>query len=211
MDYAKIVFPDAPMAPLTANKGYSMHTWFDLTSYDSIKRHEDKPSLSLAVSRLSTLIAQEHSTHNIPFERIIIGGFSQGAALSVLTRLTTLQGRIGGVFIISSYLPLREEVLSKDILGPHTANLPIFWGHGTTDPQVPHDYWKSIAQQLATTIEVPFLDSPGDRNEVRLTKEDIERDGLGGLRFLSYPDLGHWLSEEVLNDLNVWIGAVLER
>ena len=62
-----------------------------------------------AASWLNGLIKAEHEEHNIPISRIIIGGISQGGAVSLLTALTTFLP-IGGVFVLSSYIGLRKKV-----------------------------------------------------------------------------------------------------
>lgn len=59
------------------------------------------------VSKLNELITAEVDA-GIPADRIIIGGFSQGGAMSLLTGLTA-ERKLGGVVVMSAYLPLRTK------------------------------------------------------------------------------------------------------
>lgn len=59
------------------------------------------------VGSLSRLISAEVDA-GIPAERIVIGGFSQGGAMSLLTGLTT-ERRLGGIAVMSGWLPLRNK------------------------------------------------------------------------------------------------------
>lgn len=60
------------------------------------------------VHSLNQIISAEVDS-GIPAERIILGGFSQGGAMSLLTGLTT-ERRLGGVAVMSGWLPLKEKV-----------------------------------------------------------------------------------------------------
>jgi len=82
---------------------------FDVYSSDHVNRREDEPGLHRAASMLNGLIQEEQQKHGIPYARIIIGGISQGGAVSLLTALTTLLP-IGGVFVLSSYITLRKKI-----------------------------------------------------------------------------------------------------
>ena len=59
------------------------------------------------VSYVKSLIASEVSA-GIPPERIVVGGFSQGAAMSYLTALTH-DTPLGGCVILSGWLMMREK------------------------------------------------------------------------------------------------------
>lgn len=62
-----------------------------------------------SLADLSALIRAEREA-GILSERIVLGGFSQGAALAVLGSLTG-EDRVGGVASLSGYLPLQWKVL----------------------------------------------------------------------------------------------------
>lgn len=59
------------------------------------------------VHQLNQLITAEVDA-GIPAERIVLGGFSQGAAMSLLTGLST-ERKLGGVVVLSGWLPLKNK------------------------------------------------------------------------------------------------------
>lgn len=59
------------------------------------------------VSSLNALISTELSSTDIDASRIILGGFSQGGAMSLLTGLTN-ERKLGGIAVLSGWLPLRK-------------------------------------------------------------------------------------------------------
>lgn len=72
----------------------------------------------------------------IKASRIIIGGFSQGGAMSVFSGLTSKE-KLGGVFGLSCYLLLSDRI--KNYLPEEWANkkTPFFLAHGEDDEVVP--------------------------------------------------------------------------
>lgn len=60
------------------------------------------------VSSLNALIGEEID-EGIPANRIVLGGFSQGGAMSLLTGLTS-ERKLGGVVCLSGWLPLRHKI-----------------------------------------------------------------------------------------------------
>jgi len=94
-----------------------------------------------------SLIAEEVKK-GIPSNRIVIGGFSQGAAMSLLSGLTCSQ-KLGGIFALSGYLvlqaKLKEMIAEKDNVNKDTK---IFMGHGDADPLVRHEWGRMSGEQL---------------------------------------------------------------
>lgn len=83
----------------------------------------------------------------IKASRIILGGFSQGGAMSVFTGLTSPE-KLGGVFGLSCYLLLSDRI--KNYLPEEWANnkTPFFLGHGLDDEVVPFQFGKKSADVL---------------------------------------------------------------
>jgi lysophospholipase I len=71
----------------------------------------------------------------------------------------------------------------------------VFWGHGTDDPQVDHEFSRSCAAALASDLGIPF----------RVHSGDHQVGAMEGLDFHSYEGLGHWFNNDELNDLKTWI------
>jgi lysophospholipase-1 len=83
----------------------------------------------------------------IKASRIILGGFSQGGAMSVFTGLTSSE-KLGGVFGLSCYLLLSDRI--KNFLPEEWANkkTPFFLGHGEDDDVVRFSYGQKSADML---------------------------------------------------------------
>ena len=76
----RFILPHAPYQPVTINQGYEMRAWYDL--YDlSLEKDEVELGMERSSTNIQKLIEEQISI-GIPSEKIIIGGFSQGAAMS---------------------------------------------------------------------------------------------------------------------------------
>ncbi|KAF8637099.1 hypothetical protein AX17_003004 [Amanita inopinata Kibby_2008] len=200
LGHVKIILPSAPAMPVTGNGRKVMPSWFDCLSFDIANRSEDEEGLFKAAGWVNEIIAAEKKS-GIPPNRIIIGGLSQGGALALLTGLTTSEP-LAGVFLLSAYVPLRRKI--KDIATKTTTKVPLFWGHGKRDLQVNYDFAMASAKQLACDFDIRF-----QRKEKMQTREELEKNGVEGLRFHSYTSLGHWIAPDELDDLVVWVAHLL--
>lgn len=72
--------------------------------------NEDETGMLETARYLNGLIEKEVSA-GIPPERIVLGGFSQGAAMTLLTGLTN-ERRLGGLAVLSGKLPLKGKFKS---------------------------------------------------------------------------------------------------
>jgi predicted esterase len=81
---------------------------FDCYSFDIPNRPEDEEGLYKAVGYINEIVSLEMKNHNIPSNRIIIGGISQGSAVSILTTLISTRP-FAGVFVLSGCIPLRKK------------------------------------------------------------------------------------------------------
>lgn len=134
----RFVFPNAPVMPVTINGGMSMRAWYDILHMDlggvgtsGIPR-EDANGLRASQAMVDALVAQQVA-HGIPASRILLAGFSQGGAMTLMTGLRH-PARLAGLIVLSGYLPLSAELPSER----HAANhdVPIFMAHGSYDPVV---------------------------------------------------------------------------
>ena len=74
------------------------------------------------------------STKELTSQRIVVGGFSQGAAVTYLSVLTS-ERKLGGAITLSGYLPLRKKITSMRT--DASKKTPWFAGHGEADQVVP--------------------------------------------------------------------------
>jgi len=81
----RFVFPHAPTMPVTINGGYVMRAWYDILGTDLVRR-EDERGLRQSQLLVEALIAQERA-RGVASTRIVLAGFSQGCALTLMTGL----------------------------------------------------------------------------------------------------------------------------
>jgi phospholipase/carboxylesterase len=129
----RFVFPHAPSRPVTINGGYVMPAWYDILALDSGGLREDEAGLRESQAQVEALIAREKE-RGVPASRIVLAGFSQGCAMTLMTGLRHAE-RLAGLVGLSGYLPLATQAEAER----HDANreTPIFLAHGTQDPVIP--------------------------------------------------------------------------
>ena len=142
---ARFVFPHAPMRPVTLNGGFVMRAWYDILGTPGAPgpRPEDEPGLRQSLSEIEALIARERQ-RGMPSERIVLMGFSQGCAMTLLTGLRHRE-RLAGLVGLSGYLPLAGRTATER--SDANALTPIFMAHGRDDPMVGID--RAIASRDA--------------------------------------------------------------
>ncbi len=79
---------------------------------------EDEEGMEASVSSIKNVI-QDEIDSGIKPNRILLGGFSQGGAMSLLTSLTS-NLNLAGVVCLSGWLPLRDKF--KDVSYEHGYN-----------------------------------------------------------------------------------------
>lgn len=131
---ARFVLPHAPQRPVTMNGGFVMRAWYDIAAAPGTAgpRREDEAGLRASLAQIEALIAREVA-RGMPAGRIVLMGFSQGCALTLLTGLRHAQ-RLAGLVGLSGYLPLAAATAAER--SGANADVPIFLAHGRDDPMV---------------------------------------------------------------------------
>lgn len=131
----RFVFPHGPTRPVTINGGYVMRAWYDILGSElgpgGVKR-EDEAGLRASQALVDGLIAKERA-RGIAAHRIVLGGFSQGCAMTLMTGLRHPE-RLAGLLGMSGYLPLATATATER--SPANAGVPIFQAHGQLDPVI---------------------------------------------------------------------------
>lgn len=109
--------------------------------------------------------------------RLVLGGFSQGGTTSLAYALAH-PGRVAGVINFSGFLA--DGVLESAPAGA-ARGLPVFWGHGTGDPNIPHAMGEAGRAELEEAGAV-------------LTARD-------------YP-IGHWIAPEEMAEAVRWMKSL---
>lgn len=155
-----------------------MPGWYDIIEFsDSASRSDDEAGITRSQAVLHNLIAAEVNA-GISSERVILGGFSQGGAMSLLAGLTA-PTKLGGIFGLSCYLLMPTKLQSLIPADNPNKETPIFMGHGDSDPLVLTKWGKATADQL---------------NEWKFN-----------VKFNTYPRLGHSASLEEIQDLENYV------
>ncbi|ANB15364.1 palmitoyl-(protein) hydrolase [Sugiyamaella lignohabitans] len=81
LQHVNFIFPDAPMKPVTLNFGMQMPAWYDIPKLENVRHKQDEVGVLESVDRLKAMIEEELGK-GVPSERVVIGGFSQGCAIS---------------------------------------------------------------------------------------------------------------------------------
>jgi len=142
--HVKIVCPTANTIPVTLNSGFQMPAWFDLFSLDPTGQ-EDESGIEKSKKAITKLIEDEVN-NGIDPSRIVLGGFSQGGALSLYTGLTG-KYKLAGIVALSCWLPLHKSF--PGALNSNNAEVPIMQAHGDCDPVVPYRW----GQQTSTAVK----------------------------------------------------------
>lgn len=158
---------------------------------------------------LQQLISREVD-EGMASDRIILGGFSQGAVMSLLAGLTG-ERRLGGVMALSGWVPLRHQFPAVSIrsfiydccwithgyfqmASSHAKRIPLFFGHGDQDPLVPREVSNASIELLTTRLGIQRA---SDTN-------------LNGLTYNVYTGLAHSLDEtRELPDMMKWLAQVI--
>ncbi|MFL6696808.1 MAG: alpha/beta hydrolase, partial [Vitreoscilla sp.] len=173
----RYVFPNAPTRPVTINGGMRMRAWYDILGADLVRR-EDETGLRASVLEVQALIDREIAL-GIPAARIVLAGFSQGCAMTLLAGLRSPQ-RLAGLVGLSGYLPLAATTAAER--SGANGDVPIFLGHGRFDPVVP------MARGVATRDLLIELGHPVEWHD--------------------YP-MQHSVSPEEIEHLHAWLLKVL--
>nr|CAB3263576.1 acyl-protein thioesterase 1-like [Phallusia mammillata] len=185
--HIRYIFPNAPSIPVTLNHGMVMPAWYDLVAINP-RGPEDENGIKKSADKLRELIRKETTDHQIPSNRIVIGGFSMGGALALYTALTHPE-QLGGVIALSSYLPLNEQFKTGKV-SLQNQKCNIFQGHGDMDPMVAPDFGKATHQILKAGRS-----SLGASTELKM-----------------YPNCGHSSCDDELDDvkniINKWLPEI---
>jgi phospholipase/carboxylesterase len=173
------VFPRAPVQPVTINGGMPMRSWYDILGADIVRR-EDEAGVRASIARVHRLLEREIA-RGMPARRIVLGGFSQGCAITLGAGLR-FGHRLAGLVGMSGYLPIAERTAAER--HPANADVPVFLAHGQRDAIVP------LARGAASRDALQALGLP--------------------VQWQEYP-MEHSVCIEEVRALNQWLLQVLAR
>jgi len=124
----RLVFPHAPVMPVTINNGWRMRAWYDILGTD-LQRREDEAGVRRSICAIDALLSREHA-RGIEARRIVLAGFSQGCAMALAAGLRHGH-RLAGIAGLSGYLPIAASLAAER--HPANADVPVFLAHGVHD------------------------------------------------------------------------------
>lgn len=169
--HTRFIFPHAPIRPVTLNMGYEMPAWFDIIAIDA-QAEQDEDGIRAAADSIASLVEQQRQ-RGIPYDHIVLAGFSQGGALALHVGLHYPQ-RLAGILALSTYLPLAEQF---DATGMRAnAQTPIYMAHGEHDPVVPLTLAQQSRQRLQQSgYAVEWQIYPMEHSVIPQEIDDISR------------------------------------
>ena len=127
----RFIFPHAPVRPVTINGGMAMRAWYDILGFNR-GIPQDEVGIRQADAAVRELIARENA-RGIPSKRIVLGGFSQGGAISLYSG-PRYPERLAGIMGLSCYLLLEDSLPAERTRANYST--PVFLAHGNQDPVV---------------------------------------------------------------------------
>lgn len=163
-------------------------------SRPELEEEEDEEGMMETVAYLESLI-DACVNKGIPPQRIVLGGFSQGCAMSLLTDLVSAKysGRLAGVVGLMGYLPLASKGRIQHLrahagLQPTVGEVSMFLARGKKDQLIPTRVWNQALKGL---------------EELGLNK--------GAMEVHEYEGLGHSLSGPLMLDMCVWLERAVPK
>lgn len=163
------LFLRAPPVPQPCYNHQKIPGWGQFHSVDAVTvgnvDYEDEDVLGfyrqsvLAVHR----ILEELEVAGVPSAKIVVGGFSQGAALALEVCLTYPR-RLGGCVSIAGWLSTRARAAIAT--APRASKPPFLLCHGTEDDMVGYDCSQAACKAMKEAdILVTFLTNPGIKHQ----------------------------------------------
>ncbi|KAF8819741.1 phospholipase/carboxylesterase [Cardiosporidium cionae] len=180
--YTKYIFPMAAIRPISINGGFPSNAWANIhgLSADSV---EDVTGYEVSMKQIHNIVDKEIEESGIDPSNIIIGGFSQGAALSYLSALK-YKVNLGGVVALSGWVPPH---LLKDLeKNAITNSFPILHCHGDSDPLVPF----GMSRQSVGRLQPHLKDS---------------------IKFKTQKGMGHECCQEELNFVALFLEKIFKN
>jgi phospholipase/carboxylesterase len=150
--------PDRRLAAITAGAPLQLapggRHWYEFMRVG----HPEPRSFSATYDLLSGWLDALSETLDVPWERTVIGGFSQGAVMSYAMGLGAGRPSPAGILAMSGFIP-RVEGFSLDLHGRR--GLPVAITHGSLDPVISVEFGREASEALEQAgLAVTYRESP---------------------------------------------------
>lgn len=154
-------FTPAGFSPIPVDR--SSQTVVGASDGEDDDEEEEKPQEELlkSVEYVCGLIGEEIEK-GVDIKRIVVGGFSQGCAVSLVTALgSRYGGRLAGMVGLSGYLPpgkrIRREL--EGFLADESKLMKVFLAHGTKDMLVPVRMFRRSKEKVGKIVGEKMLEA----------------------------------------------------
>lgn len=159
----------------TKTTPFGGRAWFDLEYLPSGELQFDEMQALQAGQDTAAVVNALLAREDLSVSRLIVGGFSQGAAIAMLVSLLSPEAT-QGVLLMSGRRPEKMSLLIQDAAA--LSHFQVFVGHGLHDPVLPimngrdlRDFWQDLPVKLV---------------------------------YHEYP-MGHEINQQELADINEWL------
>ena len=123
----KVVILRAPIQNVTVLNGEKNYSWFDIYDFPiNSSNNYNFTEVKSASKTLDKIIQEEVALLDGKYDKIIVGGHSQGAIVSMYTSYTQ-EYMLGGVISFSGFFPPQGEIL------PNKEKLNVYFAFGDVD------------------------------------------------------------------------------
>ncbi|KAJ2987009.1 hypothetical protein NUW58_g4744 [Xylaria curta] len=214
---ARFIFPTAKRRRSSAFGRKKLTQWFDIARLPdpSYRKETQLQGLTESAVEIRKLLRQEIEVAGVPPTNIILGGLSQGCAMS-LSVLLTLEYPLGGYFGMCGYLPFQQDI--EDAINKEHGSddgmdddNPFAASDQDDQPEDPalralnferdllciNTPQDTTAEQQQTASSTPIFLGHGDADEKKpyALGEDAARTMRAAgysVEWKLYPGLGHW-------------------
>jgi phospholipase/carboxylesterase len=141
----RFVFPHAPRRPVTINGGLIMPAWYDILVFGAASGGEEPRHVRESAVLVEALLAREQE-RGVPASRIVLAGFSQGAAMALHVGVR-FHRRLLGIMALSGYQILGDTLAAE--ARPENLTTPLLSCHGRLDDVVDIERGRHAHQALA--------------------------------------------------------------
>ncbi|HXE46336.1 MAG TPA: phospholipase [Conexibacter sp.] len=144
----------APRGPLTLPGQPGAH-WYVVRRVG----FPDEATFAPTYARLAGWLDALPQALGVPWSRTVLGGFSQGAAMSFALGLGPQRPAPAGILALSGFLP-HVPGYEPELSG--RAGLPVALGHGAADPVIPVAFAHAARERLrAAGADLLYRETPG--------------------------------------------------
>jgi phospholipase/carboxylesterase len=120
--------------------------------------YPDEATFAPTYARLAAWLDALPEALGVPWSRTVLGGFSQGTAMSFALGLGPGRPAPAGILALSGFMP---DVPGHEPVLEGREGFPVAIGHGTLDPVIPIDFAHAARDRLtAAGADVLYRESP---------------------------------------------------